>query len=172
MSGRTVTRAALATALVSIAVLDVVPLVLGARLVSFESAAALAATLIALEALAVAPRLLPVSVALYASGLVVAVHQGDLADWSVAPLGVALLLLVESAELRHRLPHDCVVERSALHAHLRQLGLVAGTGLVASAVALGAAGLSSRGGAGAGIVGAAAIAATLLLIGRLARSGT
>jgi hypothetical protein len=168
MSGRSVTRAALATALASVAVLHAVPLLLGVRLVSFESAAALAATVIALEALAVAPRVLPASVALYATGIVTAVHRGDAADWSVAPLAVALLVLVESAELRHRLPPECVVERSAVHAQLRQLLLVAGAGLAASAVALAAAGLSSRGGAGAGIVGGAAIVATLLLIRRLA----
>ena len=172
MSSRTVIRTALATALASIVVLTGAPLLLGLQAVSPESALVLAATLIALEALAFAPRLLPASLALYAAGMVLAVHRGDLAEWSVAPLAAALLLLVESAELRHRLPDDCVVERDALHAQVRQLVLVAGTGLVASAVALAAAGLSSRGGTGAGIVGAAAIVATLLLIRGLARSST
>ena len=172
MSGRTVIRAALATALASVVVLVALPPLLGVGVASPESAVALAATLVALEALAFAPRLLPVSVALYAAGSLLAVHRGDLAGWSVAPLAAALLLLVESTELRHRLPNDCLVERNAVDAHVRQLMLVVGAGLVGSAVALAAAGLSSRGGAGAGVVGAAAIAAMLLLIRGLARSGT
>ena len=172
MSGRTVIRAALATALASIVVVVALPLLLGVEAGSPGSAVALAATLVALEALAFAPRLLPVAVALYAAAVVLAVHRGDLAEWSVAPLAAALLLLVESAELRRRLPDDCVVERDALRAHVRRLVLVGGTGLVAAAVALAAGGLSGRGGAGAGIVGAAAIGATLLLVRGVARSST
>ena len=172
MSGRTVIRAALAIALASIGVLVALPLLLGVDAVSPESAVALAATLIALEALAFGPRLLPVPVALYTVGFVLAVHRGELAEWCVAPLAAALLLLVESTELRHRLPDDCVVGRNAVHAHVRQLLLVAGAALVASAVALAAAALSSHGGVGPGVVGAAAIVATLLMILGLARSGT
>jgi len=172
VSGRILIRAAFATAVASIVVLVVLPLLLGVDAVSPEGAASLAAVLIALDALAFAPRLLPVSIALFAAGFVFAIHRGELAEWSIAPLAAALLLLVESAELRHRLPTDCVVERNAVNAHVRQLALVAGAGLAASAVALAAAGLSSRGGAAAGIVGAAAIVAMLLLIRGLARGGT
>jgi len=150
----------------------VLPLLLGLGVGTLESTVALAATPIALAALAFAPRLLPVSAALFAAGIVLPVYQGDLDEWSVPPLAAALLLLVESAELRHRLPRNCTIERNAFRAQVRQLASVVAAGIFASAVAVASASLSSRGGAGAGLVGAAAIVATLALVRSLARSGT
>ena len=71
---------------------------------------ALAASVAALEALVFTPLLLPPAVALLAAELVVSVHRGELALWSVPLLAVGLLLVYEAGELRHRLPPDSVIE--------------------------------------------------------------
>ena len=124
---------------------------------------ALAATLAALEALIV-PLLLPPAVALLATELVVSVHRGELALWTVPLLAVGLLLVYEAGELRHRLPQDSVIEPGPLRALAGRFALTAVLGLLASVTVLAAASLSSRGGAAAAVVGGLAVAAAVLLV--------
>ena len=129
-----------------------------------EGVLALAASAAALGALIFAPLLLPPAVALLATELVVSVHRGELALWSVPLLAVGLLLFYEAGELRHRLPPDSVIEPGPLRALAGRLALTAAIGLLASVTVLAAAGLSSRGGAAAAVVGGLAVAAVVLLV--------
>ena len=152
--------------------LAALPLVLGLGVASPWGGLTLAAAAIACGALTISSRLLAPAVALFATGIVLAVHRGELGHWSVPPLAAALLLLAESAELRHRLPRDAVIERQAAYGVVRQVVLVVAAAFTASLVALAAAGATSRGGAAAGVIGAAAILAMLLLIRFFARSAT
>lgn len=130
-----------------------------------------AAVAAALLALLVAPSLLPPAVALVAAELVLAVHRGALARWTVPLLAVGLLLLYEAGELRHRLPPGSIVEAGPLRALIRRGALTAALGLLASTVVVAAASLSSRGGPAAAVVGGLAVAAALLLV-RTAAAGT
>ena len=136
-----------------------------------EGVLALAACVAALEALIFAPLLLPLAVALLATELVVSVHRGALALWTVPLLAVGLLLVYEAGELRHRLPPDSVIESGPLRALAGRLVLTAALGLLASVTVLAAAGLSSRGGAAAAVIGGLALAAVFLLVKMLAANG-
>jgi hypothetical protein len=129
-----------------------------------EGALALAASVVTLEALIFAPLLLPLAVALLATELVVSVHRGELALWTVPLLAVGLLLFYETGELRHRLPPDSVIESGPLRALAGRLALTAAIGLLASVTVLAAASLSSRGGAAAAVIGGLALAAAVLLV--------
>lgn len=133
---------------------------------------ALAAGVAVLEALISTPLLLPPAVALLATELVVSVHRGGLALWTVPLLAVGLLLVHEAGELRHRLPPESVVEPGPLRALAGRLALTAALGLLASVTVLAAAGLSSRGGAAAAVVGGAAVAAAVLLVRMLDANGS
>jgi len=132
---------------------------------------ALAASVAALEALIFAPLLLPLAVALLATELVVVVHRGELALWTVPLLAVGLLLFYEAGELRHRLPPDSVIESRPLRALAGRLALTAAMGLLASVTVLAAAGLTSRGGAAAAVIGGLSLAAAVLLVRMLAANG-
>lgn len=132
---------------------------------------ALAATVAVFEAM-IFPLLLPPAVALLAAELVVSVHRGGLALWSVPLLAVGLLLVYEAGELRHRLPPDSVVEPRPLRALAGRLALTTALGLLASVTVLAAAGLSSRGGAAAAVVGGLAVAAAVLLVRMLDANGS
>jgi hypothetical protein len=133
---------------------------------------ALAASVTGLEALIFAPLLLPPAVALLAAELVVSVHRGELALWNVPLLAVGLLLVYEAGELRHRLPPGFVIEPGPLRALARRLALTAAIGLVASVTVLAAAGISSRGGTAAAVVGGLAVAAAVLLVRMLDANGS
>ena len=133
---------------------------------------ALAASVAALEALIFAPLLLPLAVALLATELVVAVHRGELALWTVPLLAVGLLLVYEAGELRHRLPPDSVIEPGPLRALAGRLALTAAIGLLASVTVLAAASLLSRGGAAAAVIGGLALAAAVLLVRMLDANGS
>jgi hypothetical protein len=137
-----------------------------------EGGLAFAASLIALEALTFAPLLLPLAVALYATELVVSVHRGELALWTVPLLAVGLLLLYETGEMRYRLPAGSLIEAGPLRALTRRLALTAALGLLASATVVAAASLSSRGGPAAAVVGGLAVAAALLLVRILTATGS
>jgi hypothetical protein len=137
-----------------------------------ESTLALAASVTALEALIFAPLLLPPAVALLAAELVVSVHRGEIALWSVPPLAVGLLLVYEAGELRHRLLPDSVIEPVPLRALAGRLALTAAIGLLASVTVLAAGSLSSRGGATAAVVGGVAVAAAVLLVRMLDANGS
>lgn len=121
-----------------------------------------------LEALLFAPLLLPLAVGLLGANLVVWVHRDVLPLWSVPPLAVGLVLLHEAGDLRYRLPSGAVVEGAPLRALAGRVALTVALGLVASAGAVAASGLPSRGGAAAAIVGGLAVAAAFLLVGGLA----
>jgi multidrug efflux pump subunit AcrB len=112
--------------------------------------------------------LLPPAVALYAASLVVLVHRGSLALWSVPLLAVGLLLVYEAGDVRYRLPPGAAIEAGPLRALIRRVALTAAIGLLASASVVAAAGVSSRGGAAAAVVGGLAVAAALLLVRSLA----
>jgi hypothetical protein len=116
--------------------------------------------------------LLPPAVALYAAELVVSVHRGELALWTVPLLAVGLLPLYEAGELRYRLPPGAVIEAGPLLALTRRVALTAALGLLASASVVASASLSSRGGAAAAVVGGMAVAAALLLVRILAATGS
>jgi hypothetical protein len=137
-----------------------------------EGVLALAATVAALAALSFAPLLLPPAVALLGTELVVSVHRGELALWSVPLLAVCLLLVYEAGELRHRLPPDSVIEPGPLRALAGRLALTAALGLLASVTVLAAASLSNRGGAAAAVVGGSAVAAAVLLVRMLDPNGS
>jgi hypothetical protein len=137
-----------------------------------EGGLALAASVTALMALIFAPLLLLPAVALYAAELVVSVHRGELALWTVPLLAVGLLLLHETGELRYRLPPGSVIETGPLRALTRRVALTAALGLLASASVVVAARLSSGGGAAAAVVGGLAVAAALLLVRILANTGS
>jgi hypothetical protein len=137
-----------------------------------EGGLALAAILATIEALTFAPLLLPLAVGLLATELVVSVHRGALALWTVPLLAVGLLLVYEAGDLRHRLPPDSVVESAPLRALAGRLALTAALGLLASVTVLATAGLSSRGGAAAAVIGGLALAAAVLLVRMLAANGS
>jgi hypothetical protein len=149
-------------------VLAGLPLVVERAFPPLEGPLALAAIVAALEALIFAPLLLPLAAALLATELVVSVHRGELALWSVPLLAVGLLLFYEAGELRHRLPPDAVIESRPLRALASRLALTAALGLLASVTVLAAASLSSRGGAAAAVIGGLALAAAVLLVRMLA----
>ena len=144
------------------------PLIVERALPPLEVGLALGATVAALEALIFAPLLLPLAAALLATELVVSVHRGELALWTVPLLAVGLLLFYEAGELRHRLPPEAVIESGPLRALAGRLVLTAALGLLASVTVLAAASLSSRGGAAAAVIGGLALAAAVLLVRMLA----
>ena len=133
---------------------------------------ALATSVTALAALIFAPLLLPPAVALLATELVVSVHRGVLALWSVPLLAVGLLLVYEAGDLRHRLPPDFVIESGPLRALAGRLAMTAAIGLLASVTVLAAASIPSRGGAAAAVVGGLAAAAAVLLVRMLDLNGS
>jgi hypothetical protein len=143
------------------------PMLVEGAMPPLEGVLALAASVAVLEAVIFAPLLLPPAVGLLAAELVVSIHRGELALWSVPLLAVGLLLVYETGELRHRLPADAVVEPAALRALAGRLAWTAGIGLLASATVLAAASLPSRGGAAAAIVGGVAVAAAIILVRQL-----
>lgn len=149
------------------ALLGALPLLVEGRLRPLEGGLAFAASVTALEALLFVPWLLPPAVALYAAELVVLVHRGSLALWSVPLLAVGLLLVYEAGDVRYRLPPGAAIEAGPLRALTRRVALTAAIGLLASASVVAAAGVSSRGGAAA-VVGGLAVAAALLLVRSLA----
>ena len=122
------------------------PLLVEPGLSPLEGGLALTASVAALGAVVSAPLLLPPAVALYGTELVVLVHRGELALWSVPLLAVGLLLVYEAAELRHRLPRGSLIEARPLRALARRIALTAALALLGSASVVAAAGLSSRGG--------------------------
>lgn len=148
------------------------PLIVERAFPPLESALGLAACVAMLEALIFAPLLLPLAVALLATELVVSAHRGELALWAVPLLAVGLLLVYEAGELRHRLPPDSVIEPGPLRALAGRLALTAALGLLASVTVLAAAGLASRGGAAAGVIGGLALAAAVLLVRMLSFGAT
>jgi hypothetical protein len=168
LAGTTLRRAAGAFAAASAALLAGLPIVVEGAFPPLEGVLALAASVAALEALLFAPLLLPAAVALLATELVVSVHRGGLALWTVPLLAIGLLLVYEAGELRHRLPPDSVVERGPLRALASRLALTAALGLLASGAVLAAGSLSSRGGAAAAVVGGLAATAAVLLVKMLA----
>jgi hypothetical protein len=172
LGGTNLRRAAGAFAAASAALLAGLPMLVERAFPPLETGLALAASVTALEALIVAPLLLPAAVALLATELVVSVHRGELALWSVPLLAVALLLLYEAGELHHRLPPDSVIERGPLGALAVRLALTAAIGLLASITVLAAAGLSSRGGAAAAVVGGLAVSTAVLLVRTLGANGS
>jgi hypothetical protein len=145
-----------------------VPLLVERGFPPLESGLALAAGVTALGALVFAPLLLPLAVALLGAELVVSVHRGRLALWTVPLLAVGLLLVYEAGELRHRLPACSLIEARPLRALTRRLALTAALGLLASATVVAAASPSSRGGAPAAVAGGSAVAALLLIVRILA----
>ena len=172
LAGTNLRRAAGAFAAASAVLLAGLPMLAERGFPPLEGGLALAASVAALMALIFAPLLLPPAVALLATELVVAVHRGVLALWNVPLLAVALLLVYEAGELRHRLPPDSVIERGPLRALAGRLALTAAIGLLASVTVLAAAGLSSRGGAVAAVVGGLAVAAAVLLVRMLGANGS
>ena len=144
------------------------PLLISRGLPPLEGALALAASVTAVAALILATSLLPAAIALYAAELVVSVHRGGLAVWSIPLLAAGLLLVYEAGELRHRLPSGAVIEPGAVRALTRRIGLTAALGLAGSAAAVAAAGLSSRGGPAAAVVGGLAVTVAVLLVRILA----
>ena len=147
------------------------PMIVERAFPPLEVGLALAASIAALEALIFAALLLPLAVALLATELVVSMHRGALALWTVPLLAVGLLLVYEAGELRHRLPGDSVIESGPLRALAGRLALTAAIGLLASVTVLAAAGLSSRGGAAAAVIGSLALAAAVLLVRMLDANG-
>ena len=115
-----------------------------------------------------APALLPPAVGLYAAELVVSVHHGALAVWSVPLFAGVLIVVYEAGELRHRLPPNALVEARPLRALGHRIALTAALGAVAAVAVLGAASLSSRGGPTAAVVGGVFAAGAVLLVRILA----
>ena len=95
------------------------------------------------------------------------VHRGELALWNIPLLAVGLLLVYE-AELRHRLPSGSLIEAAPLRVLTRRITVTAALGLLGSVAVVAAAGLSSRGGAAAAVVGGLAVAVAVLLVRMLA----
>jgi hypothetical protein len=149
---------------VGAAFLGGLPLLVARELPPLESAVALAASITVLVALISAPLLLPAAIALYGAELVVSVHRGELALWSIPLLAVGLLLVHEAGELRHQLPSGSVIEPWAVRALTRRIGVTAALGLLGSAAVVAAAGLSSRGGPAAAVVGGLAVAVAVVLV--------
>ena len=133
-----------------------------------ERGLALAASVLALAALTLAPSLLPLAIAFYGPELVVSVHRGGVSIWTIPFVAVGLLLVYEAGELRHRLPTRSFIEARAVRALSWRIALTAALGLLGSAAVVGAAGLSSRGGAAAAVVGGLAVTVAVLLVRILA----
>lgn len=146
------------------------PLLIARGLPPLEGALALAATVTVVGALIVAPSPLPAAIALYGAELVVSVHRGELALWSIPLLAVCLLLVYEGGDLRHRLPPGSVVEPTAARALARRVALTTALGLLASAAVAGAAGLSVRSGPVVVVIGGLAVAVAVLIVKVLAAS--
>jgi hypothetical protein len=144
------------------------PVALEPELSSPEAVLALAASVTALIGLTVASVLLPPAIALYAAGLVLSVHRGELPVWSIPLATVGLILVYEAGELRHRLPPGAVMEPGPLRDLALRLALTAALGVLAAVTVLAAAGLSGRGGASAAIIGGLAAAVLVLLVRMLA----
>ena len=144
------------------------PLLISRGLPPLEGALALAASVTAVAALILATSLLPAAIALYAAELVVSVHRGELAVWSIPLLAAGLLLVYQAAEVRHQLPSGSLIETGALRALTRRIGLTAALGLLGSAAVLAAASLSGRGGPEAAVVGGLAVAFAVFLVRILA----
>jgi hypothetical protein len=144
------------------------PLLISWGLPPLQGTLALAASITALVALISTASLLPPAIALYGAELVVSVHRGELADWSIPLLAVGLLLVYEAGELRHRLPSSAVIEAGAVRALTRRIGLTAALGLLGSTAVVAAASVSSRGGPAAAVVGGLAVAVAVLLVRILA----
>lgn len=144
------------------------PLLIARGLTPLQGTLALAASISALLALILAPFLLPPAIALYGAELVVSVHRGELATWSIPLLAAGLLLVYEAGELRHQLPSGSVIQREAVRALTRRIGLTAGLGLLGSGAVVAAAGLSGRGGPAATVVGGLAVAVAVFLVRILA----
>jgi hypothetical protein len=148
--------------------LGTLPLLIARGLPSLQGTLALAASITALVALILAPSLLPPAIALYGAELVVSVHRGELAVWSIPLLAAGLLLVYEAGELRHQLPSGSVIEPGAVRALTRRIGLTAALGLLGSAAVVAAASLSGRGGPAAAVVGGLAVAVAVFLVRILA----
>lgn len=133
-----------------------------------EGLLALAASATALMALTFVSVLLPAAIALYAAELVVAVHRDALALWSIPLFTVVLIFVYEAGEVRHRLPPGMVVEPAPLRALARRIAQSAGLAALGAVTVLAAAGLSSRGGPAAAVVGGVSAAGAVLLVRMLA----
>ena len=138
------------------------------ELSSLEAMLAVVASITALVGLNFASVMLPPAIALYAAGLVVSVHRDELAAWSIPLATVGLILVYEAGELRHRLPPGAVIEPGPLRALAVRIALTAALGALAAVTVLAAAGLSSRGGASAAIIGGLAVAVSVFLVRMLA----
>jgi hypothetical protein len=141
------------------------PLLISHGLPLLPGALALAASI---AALILAPSLLPPAIGLYGAELVVSVHRGDLAVWSMPLLAACLLVVYEAGELRHQLPSGSVIEPGAVRALARRIALTAALGLLGSAAVVAAASLSGRGGPAAAVVGGLAAAVAVFLVRILA----
>jgi hypothetical protein len=144
------------------------PLRISHGLPPLQGMLALAASITTLVALISAPSLLPPAIALYGAELVVSVHRGELAVWSVPLFAAGLLLVYEAGELRHRLPPGSPIEPSAVRALTQRIGLTTALGLLGSATVVAAASLPGRGGPAAAVVGGLAVAVAVLLVRNLA----
>lgn len=144
------------------------PLLVAHGLPQLQGTLALAASIALVAGLIFVPSLLPAAIAVYGAEIVLSVHRGDLAEWSIPFVAVALLVVYEAGELRHRLPSGSVVERGAARALTRRIALTAALGLLGSAAVVGAANLSGRGGPAAAVVGGLAAAIAVFLVRILA----
>lgn len=106
--------------------------------------------------------------ALYAGELVVSVHRGALAVWSIPLFAVVLIFVYETGDVRHQLPPGAVVEPGPLRALGRRIAATAALGAVAATTVLAAASVSNRGGPAAAVVGGVFAAASVLLVRMLA----
>jgi hypothetical protein len=129
---------------------------------------ALAASFTAFVGLTFASVFLPPAIALYAAELVVSVHRGALAVWSIPLLAIILIFVYEAGDVRHRLPPNAVVDPGPLRALGRRIALTAALGAVAAVVVVAAASVSSRGGPAAAVVGGLFATASVLLVRMLA----
>jgi hypothetical protein len=144
------------------------PPAIGSGFSSPEGVLALAASVTAFVGLTFASVLLPPAVALYAAELVVSVHRGALAVWSIPVFAVVLIFVYEAGDVRHQLPRSAVVEPRPLRALVRRVALTAALGAVAAVAVLAAASVSTRGGPVAAVVGGLFAAASVLLVRMLA----
>jgi hypothetical protein len=163
-----VRRAAGVAAAAGAALVSSLPPAIGSGLSSPEGVLAVAASVAAVMGLTFASVLLPPAVALYAAELVVSVHRGALAVWSIPLFAVLLIFVYEAGDVRHQLPPSAVVELGPLRALVRRIALAAALGAVAAVAVLAAAGVSNRGGPAAAVVGGLFAAASVLLVRMLA----
>jgi len=164
IEGTTLRRGAGAVAAVGAAFLGGLPLLVARGLPPLQLTFALAASIALVAALVFAPSLLPPAIALYGAEIVVSVHRGRLSIWTIPLVAVALLVVYEAGELRHRLPSGSLVERGAVRALTWRIALTAGLGLLGSAAVVAASNLSGRGGPVAAVVGGLAVAAAVYLV--------